>query len=166
MFLRSGHGEVSKFLKISTNKCYSVLQERARSLGKNFTLQDPSPSYEAGVPAGVGYPATNHYPAPCLGSLASVQAWLKRCISVGISLRARSPDPAQLSSLREPGALDPAVPQAPWAVQVVGARSHKLRPIQTAPACRSQRQGLGRGPSPPPGLALPVCGLGKGSVSL
>ena len=68
-------------------------------------------SYEAGVPAGVSYRATKHCPAPSLGSLASVQAWLKRCILVGISLRARSPDPAQLASLREPGALDPAIPQ-------------------------------------------------------
>ena len=68
-------------------------------------------SYEVGVPAGVSYRATKHCPAPSLGSLASVQAWLKRCILVGISLRARSPDPAQLASLREPGALDPAIPQ-------------------------------------------------------
>lgn len=89
------------------------------------------------------------HPAPSLGSLASVQAWLKRCISVGISLRARSPDPAQLSSLKEPGALEPPLPQTPQAVQVVGARSHELHPIQAATAIRSQRRGWGRESLPP-----------------
>ena len=89
------------------------------------------------------------HPAPSLGSLGSVQAWLKRCISVGISLKARSSDPAQLSSLREPGAQEPPLPQAPQAVQMVGARSHKLHPIQAATAIRSQRRGWGRESLPP-----------------
>ena len=39
----------------------------------------------------------------------------RRQISVGDSLRARSPDPAQLSSLRESGAQNPTGPQAPQA---------------------------------------------------
>ena len=51
-------------------------------------------------------------PAPSLGPPASVHAQLKRQISAGDTLRARSPDPAQPSSLREPGPQDPACLQA------------------------------------------------------
>ena len=47
-------------------------------------------------------------PAPSLGA----QARVRRQISAGGALRARSPDPTQPSSLREPGAQDPA---GPWA---------------------------------------------------
>ena len=47
-------------------------------------------------------------PAPSLGPPTSVQAWLKRQISAGGTLRARSPDSALLLSLREQGAQDPA----------------------------------------------------------
>ena len=92
------------------------------------------------------------HPAPSLGPAASNQAWLKRQISFGHSLRARSPDPAQLSSLREPGAQDPTGLQAPQATQTVGARSPRLCLMQTAAAVRSQRQGWGRGSLPPQGL--------------
>ena len=46
------------------------------------------------------------------GPPSSAQAPLKRQVSPGGALRARSPDPAQLSPLREPGAQDPARPQA------------------------------------------------------
>ena len=92
------------------------------------------------------------HPAP------SVQAWLKRQISVGGSFRARSPDPAQLSTLREPGAQDPTDPQAPQAAQTVGARSPRLCPMQTAAAIRSHRQGWGRGSPPPQGLGLGLAG--------
>ena len=63
----------------------------------------------------------------------------RRQISVGGSLRARSPDPAQLSSLREPGTQDPTGPQAPQAAQMAGARSRRLCPMQTAAAIRSWR---------------------------
>ena len=91
-------------------------------------------------------------PAPSLGPPASAQAWLKRQISVGGSLRARSPDTAQLSSLREPGAQDPAGPQAPQAAQTVGPRCPRLCPMQTAAAIRLQRQGWGRGSRPPQSL--------------
>lgn len=51
----------------------------------------------------------------------------RRQSSVGGFLRARSPDPAQLSWLREPGAN----PQAPQVAQILGregARSHRLHP--------------------------------------
>ena len=45
-------------------------------------------------------------PAPSLAPLARAQAHLKRQISAGSALKARSPDP-QPSSMREPGAQDP-----------------------------------------------------------
>ena len=50
-------------------------------------------------------------PAPSLAPPASAQARLKREISAGSTLIAKSPDPVQPSSLREPGAQDPAGPQ-------------------------------------------------------
>ena len=59
-------------------------------------------------------------PAPSLCPPTSAQAQPKRQISAGGALRARCPDPAQLSSLREPGAQVPAGPQAPQAVQTGG----------------------------------------------
>ena len=86
------------------------------------------------------------HPAPRLGPPASAQAWLKRQISAGGSLRARSPEPAQPSSPREPGAQDPTGPQAPQAAQTAGARSCRLRPRQMASAIRSQRPGELEGP--------------------
>ena len=76
----------------------------------------------------------------------------RRQISVGGSLRARSPDPAQLSSLREPGTQDPTGPQAPQATQTARARSHRLCPTQTTVAMRSQRRAWGRGSPPHQGL--------------
>ena len=45
-------------------------------------------------------------------------------LSVDGSFRARSPDPAQLSSLREPGARD-LLSSAPQAAQMVGAWSRR-----------------------------------------
>ena len=51
-------------------------------------------------------------PAPSLGPPTSAQAWLRKQISAG-----SRDDPAQPSSLREPGAQDPAGPQAPQAAQ-------------------------------------------------
>ena len=89
-----------------------------------------------GVQRAVTLPQIVH-PAPSLGPHASAQAWLKIRISVGGSLRARSPDPAQLSPLREPGAQDPTGPQAPQAAQTVGARSPRLCPMQTVATLRS-----------------------------
>ena len=91
---------------------------------------------------------------------------LKRQISDGGSLRARSPDPAQLSSLREPGAQGPAGPQAPRAAQTVGARSPRLCPMQTAAAIRSQRRGWGRGSPQPQGLGPARGRAWRGSAAL
>ena len=52
-----------------------------------------------------------------------VQVLAKRMqVSVGSSLRARSPDPAQLSLLREPGAQGPTRPQALQATNIWGGR--------------------------------------------
>ena len=101
-------------------------------------------------------------PAPSLGLPTSAQAWLKRQISVSGSLRARSPDPAQLSSLGEPGTQAPTGPQAPWATQTVGARSPRLCPTQTAAAIKSQRQGWGRGSPPCQGLGPASGRSGRG----
>ena len=80
------------------------------------------------------------------------------------------PRPAQLSSLREPVTQDPTDPQA---TQMEGARSHNLRPMQTATAIRSQRWGWERGSLLPQSLGLalaralepcrtqpPACSLG------
>ena len=56
---------------------------------------------------------------------------LRKQISVGGSLRDRSPDLVQLSSLRKPGAQDPTSPLAPQATQTwVGGRFHILSPRQ------------------------------------
>ena len=51
-------------------------------------------------------------PAPSLGPPASAQARLKRQISAGGTLRAESLEPAQPSSLGEPGTQHPACPLA------------------------------------------------------
>ncbi|XP_026938903.1 uncharacterized protein [Sagmatias obliquidens] len=91
----------------------------------------------------VTLPGSGH-PAPSLHPLASAEAQLKRQISVAGSLRARSPDPAQPSSLREPGAQDPAGPQASRVAQMQ-AGLHGLRPMETATTIRSQSWGWGRG---------------------
>ena len=64
-----------------------------------------------GVPALTSYPVLER-PAPSLGPPTSAQAQLRRQISAGGSLRARSPEPAQPSSLRKSGAQNPAGPQA------------------------------------------------------
>ena len=53
----------------------------------------------------------------------------RRQISVGGSFRARFPDPAQLSSLREPVAREPSSPQAPQATQTAGAKSFRLSQV-------------------------------------
>ena len=83
-------------------------------------------------------------PAPSLGLPAGAQAQLSRQISAGGALSARSPDHAQPSSLREPGAQEPAGPQAPQATQT-GAGSRGLRPMETAAGIRPQRWEWGRG---------------------
>ena len=47
-------------------------------------------------------------PASSLGPSACAQILLKRQLSAGGALEARSPDPVQSSLLREPGTQDPA----------------------------------------------------------
>ena len=77
----------------------------------------------------------------------------RRQISVGSSLPARSPDPAQkLSWLREPDAQDPSGPRLLRPPRLAGevsgkgvGRSHRLCPRQAAVAVKSQGQGWGRG---------------------
>ena len=56
-------------------------------------------------------------PAAGLGPPASAQAPLRRQISAAGARRARSPNTAQLSSLRNPGSQNPKGPQAPQAAQ-------------------------------------------------
>lgn len=88
------------------------------------------------------------------------QAGLRRQISAGAALGARSPDPVQLSSRREPGTQDPAGPQALQtaggevprtahqakcccpSVPVWGLGSASLRRVSLGPASRRRWRGL------------------------
>lgn len=82
----------------------------------------------------------NFHPAPNLGPPASVQAGQKRQALAGSALKVKSPDSAQLSSLREPGAQDPTSSQAPqmpqreWSVRA----SQVLRTATHAHCCCHQ----------------------------
>ena len=94
-------------------------------------------------------------------SLSKVQVLAKRRqISAGCSFRARSPNPAQLSLLRESGAQDPVGPQTSHAACIVGARSQG-----SLPALLGCKAGMGErfSTASRPGL---MCGLGKGSGAL
>ena len=105
-------------------------------------------------------------PAPGLGPPASAQAWLKRQISVGSALRVGSPDPAQPSSLREPGAQDPTGPQAPEATQMAGPGPTDCVPSKLPlPLGHSGRDGE-EGHCRLRAWARPVGGLGEGSGAL
>ena len=75
---------------------------------------------------------------------SEVPVLAKRQISVSDALRARSPDPAQLSLLREPGTHNPTGRLAPQATPTAGA-GPRLHPMWTAAAIRSQRWRWGRG---------------------
>lgn len=91
------------------------------------------------MPAGMGFLTPSFHPTPSLGPPSSTQAWLKRQISAAGSLRAKAPDPVQLSLLREAGVQDPDGPEAPQAVLHQG-------PVQTVSLqrtaiIRSQRWG-------------------------
>ena len=77
-------------------------------------------------------------PAPSLGPPTSTQAGLRRQISAGGALGARSPDPVQLSSLRQLGAQDPTGFQSPQALQTAGGQVPRTAARQTAAALRSQ----------------------------
>ena len=74
----------------------------------------------------VTHPRSVHV-TPSPGHPTSAQTLVKRQISAGGTHSVRPPDPAQPSSLREPGAQDPVSPQAPRVVQM-GAGSHRLGP--------------------------------------
>ena len=77
-------------------------------------------------------------PAPSLGPPTSTQAGLRRQISAGGALGARSPDPVQLLSLRQLGTQDPTGPQSPQALQTAGGQVPRTAARQTAAALRSQ----------------------------
>ncbi|XP_029079381.1 collagen alpha-1(XXVIII) chain-like [Monodon monoceros] len=121
---------------------FSVLTKRARSQGSSSKVQVLAKK-RGSLQGPVTLPGRGH-PAPSLHPPASAEAQLKRQISVAGSLRARSPDPTQPSSLREPGAQDPAGPQASRVAQMQ-AGLHGLRPMETATTIRSQSWGWGRG---------------------
>ena len=78
-------------------------------------------------------------PAHRLGPLSSAKAWLKRQISAAGSLRAKAPDPVQLSLLREAGVQDPDGPEAPQAVLQQGPA--QTVSLQRTAIIRSQRWG-------------------------
>ena len=67
----------------------------------------------------------------------------RRQISVGSSLRARFPDSAQLSSLKEPGTQPNQLLGSSGRPERGEIRSHKLGPRQTTTAIWPQRQGWG-----------------------
>ena len=90
----------------------------------------------------------------------------RRQISAGGSLRARSPDPAQLSSMREPSALDPPGPQAPQAAQMAGASAHRLAPCRPPLLLVGTGRGRGEVHCSPQAWARPVGGPGQGSGAL
>ena len=93
------------------------------------------------------------------------RSWLskRRQISAGGSLRARSPDPAQLSSVREPSALDPPGPQAPQATQMAGANAHRLAPCRPPLPLVGTGRGRGEVHYGPQAWARPVGDPGQGS---
>ena len=96
------------------------------------------------------WPTTSYTDTQTFPSKVPVLA-KRRQSSVGGFLRARSPDPAQLSWLREPGAN----PQAPQVAQMVGregARSHRLQ----LSGCRGE--GRGEVHSCFKAWSCPVCG--------
>ena len=76
------------------------------------------PRPKEGSPCMASYPAREHSSTPSVGPPPSAQAWLKRQVSGSSTFHARSPDPAQLPSLREQGARDPAGPQSPQAMHI------------------------------------------------
>ena len=142
LFLKSGHGQVTMFLYISTKQMLFFVLTRK---GKVPRLNLLPPRSKPGL--GGGGPLAGWLPE----GFVQHPARLTRQLSAGGTLRARSPDPAQPSPLREPDAQDPAGPQAPKAAQT-GAGVLRLGPLETATVIRSQRWGEGRGSLPPQGL--------------
>ena len=91
------------------------------------------------MPPGMGFLTPSFHPTPSLGLPSSAQAWLKRQISAAGSLRAKAPDPVQLSLLREAGVQDPDGPEAPQAVLQQGPA--QTVSLQRTAIIRSQRWG-------------------------
>ena len=114
LFLRSGHDQVTIFLLTST-KTKVILCSDKRGQGPEAQLSPSEVQALAKRRGSLHQPVTlprSISPAPSLSLPASAQAQLKRQISAAGALRGRSPDPAEPLSLREPGAQDPAGPQA------------------------------------------------------
>ena len=113
LFLRSGHSQVMMFMQISTKQTLlSVLTRKNKISRFSFHPLRSRPWLKIAGLCGASYPAGSIGPSISLGPLACAQAWLMRQISAGSTLGARSPDPAQPSSLRKHSAQDPASPQA------------------------------------------------------
>ena len=108
----------------------------------------------------MGYLTPSFHPAPSLGPPSSAQAWLKRQISAAGSLRAKAPDPVQLSLPREADVQDPDGPEAPQAMLQQGPA--QTVSLQRTAVIRSQRWGWGERHSRFKAQARPVEGLGEG----
>lgn len=110
LFLRSGHRQVTMLLEASTRANVILCFDKGQSAKAQLPLSKAQ-AKPRGPWAG---------PFLCPGALVqhpvcpstSAQALLKRQSSAGGALRGGSPEPAQPSSLREPGAQHPA---SPWA---------------------------------------------------
>ena len=106
----------------------------------------------------VTWPQSSHA-ALSLGPPSSAQAWLKRQISAASSLRAKAPDPVQLSLLKEAGVHDPDGPEAPQAALHQGPA--QTVSLQRTAVIKSQRWGWGEGHSRLKAQARPVEGLAR-----
>ena len=136
LFLRSGHGQVTMLLWISTrwmlfsvacesppNECYSLFwQERARSPGTAFPLRGP---------------------------VLAKRRWAQLVAPSG-------PGPHSLPSCHHWGSQVPRTQRALRLLrppkQAGRGRSCRLHAMQAAATIRSRRQGWGRGSLPPQGL--------------
>ena len=85
------------------------------------------------------YPAQEHLPSIQSRSSHSAEAQLRRHISAGSTLRARSSDTVQVTSLREPGTQDPVGPLASQYTQM------RAGPLDCDPWRQLPPLGLGGG---------------------
>ena len=101
------------------NKYYPPFwQERARSQGSSLPLWGLGSAKRWKLPMQASYPAREHLSSIQSRSSHSAEAQLRRQISAGSTLRARSSDTVQVTSLREPGTQDPVGPLAPQYTQM------------------------------------------------
>lgn len=104
--LRSGHRQVTMLLEASSRASVSLCSDKGQSA--KAQLPSPRPRLSQGDP---GRPVSLPWstgPAPSLCPSTSAQALLKcRAQLVAPISRGWSPEPAQPSSLREPGAQHP-----------------------------------------------------------